>query len=51
MEYQNFLLETFFHFLNKFHYLFIIMEKKSNENLMENQKNATIPLKTKRYFH
>ena len=40
MEYKSLLMDTFFHFLNKFHSFFIIMETKSNENLMEIQKNV-----------
>ena len=42
MKYQSLLMETFF----------IILENKTNENLMVNpKKNVPIPLKTKFYFH
>ena len=45
MEYQIFLMETFFHFVNKFHYYFVIMENESNEILMENQKKCSNSIK------
>ena len=44
MEYQSFLMETFF-YLKKIHWFFIIMENKSNENLMKNILIRGISLK------
>ena len=45
MEYQSFLMETFFSFIKQisllYHYFFIILENKSNENLMENQSKCS----------
>ena len=44
MEYQSFLMETFSFFKQiTLSLLFHYYEKKSNENLMENQKSVRIP--------
>ena len=37
-------------FFFKFHYFFIIMENKSNENLMENQKMCYNSIKNEKLF-
>ena len=54
MEYQSFLMETFFSFFKQisllYHYFFMIMETKSNENLMENKIKCPNSIKNKMIF-